>query len=319
MNSKRVILLLLFFAFSLSLFGVNLYFDKVYELKRLTDYPVLLPEGIGFQSKATFNPAAIRVDDEIYLFYRAEDWTGHNSWNGTSSIGLAKSEDGLNFVKESEPIIKPEPPYEIPGGCEDPRIVEIDGLYIMTYTAYDGSQARLCLAYSKDLKEWTKVGPIIKSFRWSKSGAIVPQKINGKYYMYFGDSQIYIATSSDLKNWNVNPHAVLRPRPDKFDARLVEPGPPPLITPEGILLFYNSADYSGIYKVGAALFDLDKPDRLLKRTDKPLLEPELSWEKYGQVPNVVFVEGAVEYNGKLLLYYGAADLYIGVAAIDLAN
>jgi len=57
----------------------------------------------------------------------------------------------------------------------------------------------------------------------------------------------------------------------------------------------------------------------LKRTDKPLLEPELSWEKYGQVPNVVFVEGAVEYNGKLLLYYGAADLYIGVAAIDLAN
>ncbi|WP_245612682.1 glycoside hydrolase family 130 protein [Kosmotoga pacifica] len=307
----------MFLLLVLTILAIDLPFEKVYNLRRLTDFPVLLPEGVGFQSKATFNPAAIKVNDEILLFYRAEDWTGYNAWNGTSSIGLARSTDGLNFTKEPDPIIKPELPYEIPGGCEDPRIVEIDGLYILTYTAYDGNQARLCLAYSSDLKEWVKVGPIIKNFRWSKSGAIVPKKINGKYYMYFGDSQIYLATSKDLKSWNVNPYPVLRPRPDKFDARLVEPGPPPLITSEGILLFYNSADYSGIYRVGAALFDAEKPSRLLKRTDTPLLEPELSWEKYGQVPNVVFVEGAVEHQGKLLLYYGAADVYVGVAAIDL--
>jgi len=305
--------------FSLAVFStpIAFTFDRVYDLYRLSDEPVLVPQGFGFEARSSYNPAAIIVDGEIWLFYRAEDWTGTGRWNGTSRIGLARSTDGLNFHRNEEPVFVPKESYELPGGCEDPRIVKIDGQYIMTYTAYDGSVARLCIAVSDDLINWERFGPIIRTMQWSKAGAIVPQKINDRYYMYFGDTSIYLAYSEDLKNWRVLPRPVMDPRPGQFDSRLVEPGPPPLITEEGILLFYNSADYSNIYRVGAALFDINDPGRLLKRTDSFLLQPELSWEIHGQVPNVVFVEGLVIKDGRLLLYYGAADIYVGVAAIDL--
>lgn len=313
----KLILIILFICFSLTALCLNFTFEMVYNIERVSDFPVLLPEGIDFESKAVFNPGAIIVDNEINLIYRAEDWTGVNKWNGTSSLGLAKSIDGVIFEKMDEPLLSPTEDYEIPGGCEDPRIVKIDDRYILTYTGYDGINAKLCLAYSKDLKKWTKVGPIIKTSRWSKSGAIIPQKINGKYYMYFGDSAIYLASSNNLKDWQVNYSPVLSPRSMNFDNRLVEPGPPPLITNEGILLFYNSADFSGIYRVGAALFDINNPEKLIKRTDKPIFEPEQSWEKNGQVPNVVFFEGTVIHNDTLFIYYGAADTYIGAAKIEL--
>ncbi|MFW6120749.1 MAG: glycoside hydrolase family 130 protein [Petrotogales bacterium] len=313
----KLVLIILFICFSLIAFSYNFAFEKVYDIERVSDYPILLPEGIGFESKAVFNPGAIIVDGEINLIYRAEDWTGVNKWNGTSSLGLARSIDGVTFKKMDEPLLSPTEDYEIPGGCEDPRIVKIDDTYILTYTGYDGINAKLCLAYSKDFKNWTKVGPIIKTRRWSKSGAIVPQKINGKYYMYFGDSAIYLASSNNLEDWQINNSPVLSPRSMNFDSRLVEPGPAPVITDEGILLFYNSADFSGIYRVGAALFDKNNPVKLLKRTNEPIFEPELSWEKNGQVPNVVFFEGCVIHNDKMFIYYGAADTYIGAIKIEL--
>jgi len=196
--------------------------------------------------------------------------------------------------------------------------VKIEDLYILTYTGYDGGKARLCIATSTDFVEWEKLGPVFEGDTWSKSGAIVPAKIDGKYFMYFGDSSIKLAYSTDLKNWTIYPRPVMEPRPGNFDSRLIEPGPTPIITDEGILLIYNSADFSAIYRPGAALFDIDNPRKLVKRTDKPLVEPELSWEKQGQVPNVIFIEGAVVIEGKLILYYGAADTYIGAFVVDLS-
>lgn len=311
---KRIVTGLLIML-SCSVFALNIPFEKLYEVERLSEYPVLTPGGIGFETKAVFNPATLNVNDKIYMFYRAEDWTGVNRWNGTSTIGLAWSDNGIDFERNTEPVIFPTEDYEIPGGCEDPRIVEIEGQYIMTYTGYDGAKARLCIAVSSDMKNWIKYGPIIQDFNWSKSGAIVPEKIDGKYYMYFGDSSIYLAYSMDLKNWTVYPRPVLKTRAGKFDSSLVEPGPPPIITDEGILLIYNSADYSKIYRPGAALFDLENPRNLLKRTENFLIEPVLSWEIAGQVPNVVFIEGAAIKDNQLFLYYGAADIYIGVLGL----
>lgn len=295
--------------------GNSLEFEELYNIRRLSDKPILLPQGTGFETKATFNPAAIMFDEQFHVFYRAEDWTGVNRWNGTSRIGLAVSDDGLSFMRFEKPFIEPTEDYELLGGCEDPRIVYIDGRYILTYTGYDGSRARLCIAVSQDLRSWEKLGPVIKEFNWSKSGAIIPVKIDNKYFMYFGDSKIFLAYSENLKDWTVYSRAVLEPRPNKFDSSLVEPGPPPLITDEGILLIYNSADYSKIYRPGAVLFDLNNPRKILKRTDSFLMEPELTWEKYGQVPNVVFIEGAVVKDNTLYLYYGAADTYTGVAGM----
>ena len=174
-------------------------------------------------------------------------------------------------------------------GVEDPRIVESEnGEYFMTYTSYDGKTARLSIASSKDLKTWTKHGLVLKGEKykdvWSKAGAIVSElqgnkmvakKINGKYWMYFGDTNIFMATSTDLINWEVAENeesgkriSVLHPRTGFFDSRLVEPGPYALYKEDGILLIYNGSNASNFNDPGLpkftnaaaqALFDKDQP------------------------------------------------------------
>jgi len=99
-----------------------------------------------------------------------------------------------------------------------------------------------------------------------------------------------------------------------FDAQVVEPGPAPLITDDGILLIYNGADESNVYRTGWVVFDKSDPTKVLARAEKPILEPVLEWEKKGQVPNVVFVEGLVRDGNRWLFYYGGADKYVGVAS-----
>src|SRR5205807_8366863 len=133
---------------------------------------------------------------------------------------------------------------------------------------------------------------------WSKSGAIVPEKIDGKYWMYFlGTSadktdQTGLAYSSDLIHWTEATDTPVVPRrPGRFDSRVVEPGPPPIVTADGIFLIYNGADDRLVYRTGWVLFDKTDPTKVLARADQPVFQPEQPWEKVGQVPNVVFVEG----------------------------
>ncbi|RLE72893.1 MAG: glycosidase [Thermoprotei archaeon] len=281
-------------------------------LKRYVDNPVIFPDGEGFDASATFNPAAVVKDGKVYLFYRAQE-----VWFGTSVIGLAVSEDGFHFEKMDEPIIVPEYEWELLGGCEDPRIVKINDTYYMTYTAYDKKVARLALARSKDLIHWEKLGIVFPEWGWSKSGAIIPVKINGYYWMYFGDSSIWIARSKDMVHWETDRDwIVLKPRRGYFDSKLVEPGPPPIIVGDKILLIYNGADDNLVYSVGWAIFSLEDPTKLIARAEKPILTPETYWEKFGQVRNVVFAEGLVYFNGKWFLYYGAADTFVCVAVAD---
>ena len=263
----------------------------------------------GFEAMAVFNPTVIVEDGIFYMLYRAEDR------KGVSRIGLAESEDGINFVRRREPVLSPTERYEIWGGCEDPRVVKIEDTYYLTYTAYDGWRAKLALATSTDLVHWEKHGVIIP-WPWSKAGAIVPWKINGRYVMYFGDSSIWIAYSDDLTNWDVVNEPVMKTRPDHFDSRGIEPGPIPIITEQGILLIYNGWNDNITYKVGAVLFSKDDPTRVLKRLDQPILEPTEVSELRGQVSNVVFASSLVQYEGVLYLYYGGADSCIGVAVAD---
>lgn len=213
-------------------------------------------------------------------------------------------------------MLEPTEPYEIPGGCEDPRLVSLDGRFVLTYTAYDGQTARLCMAVGHSLYRWVKGGPLLPERGWTKSGAILNRPIAGRYWMYFGDTNIWAAHSVDLRHWEVVEEPVLRPRPEQFDARLVEPGPPPLLTDQGIWLIYNSADAALQYAVGQALIDPEDPTRLIGRADEPLLCPTTADEIGGQVPRVVFAEGLVRFRGRWLLYYGMADSRIGVAIAE---
>lgn len=275
--------------------------------------PVLTPQGSGWEAKDVFNPAAWTDGEKVYLLYRAEDSTGIGDWNGTSRIGLATSTDGINFSRSPEPVLAPTELWELPGGCEDPRIVQINNKFYLTYTAYDGKTARLALATSTDLQSWKKYGPIFPDRGWTKSGAILDQPVQGRYWMYFGDTDIWVAWSEDLLNWTVIEEPVMKPRAGKFDSRLVEPGPVPVMTDQGILLLYNGADSALVYNSGQVLFDKYDPTKVIARSDTSFLQPETRLERHGQIPNVVFIEGLVRFKNIWFLYYGMADSGIGVA------
>ena len=315
--------------------------------------PVLLPGDLTFlcpirkdtvkwDEKDVFNPAAVVKGGKVHMIYRAEDVVG--KYAGTSRLGLAISEDGFHFEKMPDPIFYPDEDemkiYEWEGGVEDPRIVESEnGKYIMTYTAYDGKTARLCLASSNDLLNWTKHGLVLKGKYqdlWSKSGAIICKqnnekliatKINGKYWMYWGDTDIFVCTSENLIDWTPLEKEgelikMFSPRKGKFDNQLVEPGPPPVITENGIVFIYNSRNHDetgipelppGTYTAGQVLIDKNNPKKVIDRTENYFFKPEKEYEIKGQIGNVVFLQAWIPFNDKWLLYYGTADSKIAVA------
>ncbi len=315
---KYFLLLIIFINCSNSSQHIESNFSLPFEkIERVSENPILSPRRLSWESKDVFNPTSIEVDGKIALLYRAEDSTGIGIWNGTSRIGLAWSEDGIHFKREEKPVLEPSEPYELPGGCEDPRVVKIEDTFYLTYTAYDGKIARLCLASSKDLYNWTKHGPLFPELGWTKAGVIVPQKINGKYYLYFGEYGAWLASSPDLINWKlVQDDHVLPKRPNMFDSEITECGPTPIITDQGILVIYNGAERTEkgrIYRTGFAYFSKQDPRKLLYRCSTPFFHPQEISEKTGQVANVVFVEGLTYFKGKWFMYYGMADSHIGVA------
>lgn len=309
---------------------------------------------IRWESMATFNPAAIVKDDKIHVLYRAEEKLGEKEIGGhTSRIGLAVSRDGEEYKRKSEPIFYPDDDhqkeFEWTGGTEDPRIVETeDGLYVLTYTQWNREYPRLAVATSEDLENWEKQGPIFEEWKdgkyhntETKSGAIVTElkdgklvaaKINGKYWMYYGVPHIWLASSDDLINWEPvedyegNLAPVLSPRPGYFDSWLVEAGPPPVLTEDGIVVLYNAGNSQNIgveelgnriYTGGQALYDADEPWKLLDRSEKPFIKPELPFEKSGQyIDGTTFIEGLVFFEDEWYLYYGTADSMVGVVKTD---
>ena len=290
------------------------------EWRRAAEAPVLSPQGTTWESAGTFNPAVVRHGSKFVMLYRAQDAAG------TSRLGYAESADGIFFTRRAEPVLSPEADYEKDGGVEDPRLQRFGDTYYLTYTGYNKKDAQLCLATSQDLIHWERKGVILPAYKgnwnrgWTKSGAMVPEKIGGKYWMYWlgttadKTDQMGISYSSDLLHWTeATETPVLPRRPGKFDSRVVEPGPPPIFTKDGIILIYNGADDKLIYRTGVAVFDRKDPRKLLSRTDEPIFTPEKEWEKVGQVPNVVFVEGMARQGKRWLFYYGGADKYVGVA------
>jgi predicted GH43/DUF377 family glycosyl hydrolase len=299
--------------------------------ERLSDQPVLRPAAPPWMEAGAFNPAAIMVNGKTVLLFRARDA------RGTSRIGYAESADGLHFKIDPRPVLEPVAPYERGGGVEDPRLLRIGTIYYMTYTGYNRHDAQLCLATSPDLRHWRRRGVILPAYHgawitgWTKSGAIVPERIDGKWWMYYlgtrrdsdGKERDYmgLASSDDLLHWSdATKQPVLDRRPGSFDDRVMEPGPPPLVTSAGILLLYNGANDKLVYGPGWILFDKADPRRVVARCEKPIMQPSLVWERVGTVPNVIFLEGATaraEDPLDLTGYYGGADRYTGAMSIRI--
>jgi predicted GH43/DUF377 family glycosyl hydrolase len=290
----------------------------------------------------------------VFLLFRAEDDPDAILGGRTSRIGLAYSTDGIQFIKYPNPVLFPDTDdfgiWDQPGGVEDPRVVELpDGMYLMLYTSWNRKVARLSAAVSDDLIHWEKKGPVFKSAykgrflnTWSKSGSVVTELVNGrllakkimdKYWMYWGELFMNLASSVDGVHWeplldkNGELLRVFEPTLKSFDSHLVEPGPPALYTEAGILVLYNGKNLSGpdagtdvpenTYCGGQVLFGKENPAKFLKRLDQPFICPSLPHETMGQYQaGTTFIEGLVYFKGKWFLYYGTADSMIGVAIAE---
>ncbi|WP_263367184.1 glycoside hydrolase family 130 protein [Edaphobacter bradus] len=313
----------------------------------------MLKTAVKWEALHTFNPAAVVRDGKVYVLYRAEDASGSMSIGGhTSRLGLAESADGVHFTRRADPVFYPAPDTqqarEWPGGVEDPRIVEAeDGTYVLTYTQWNGKTYSVGIATSKDLTHWTKHGPAFAKAANGKyedlkyksagivtqlaGGRLIAARVGGRYWMYWGEGAIHLATSSDLIDWTPvedakgAPVEVLRPRAGHFDSSFPEVGPPPILTKAGIVVVYNGKNASvdgdaGIganaYAAGEALFSGSDPAKLLAQTDEPVLKPMMPYEKTGQyAAGTTFAEGLVFFEKRWFLYYGCADSLVAVVIV----
>jgi predicted GH43/DUF377 family glycosyl hydrolase len=305
-----------------------------------------------WESLHTFNPAAIVRDGKVFVLYRAEDSSGSMEIGShTSRLGLAESTDGIHFTRQDAPVFFPakdeQKSREWPGGVEDPRIVETeDGTYVLTYTQWNRKAVDVGIATSPDLIHWTKYGPAFFTASGGKyarlkyksagivtrldavKGRLIAARIDGKFWMYWGEGAIRLATSSDLIHWTPvenahgRPKELLRPRPGHFDSSFPETGPPPVLTNAGIVVIYNgkNAPTGGdpdlgpeAYAAGEALFDALDPTHLITQTIHPDLKPVMPYEKTGQyVAGTTFAEGLVYFHDQWFLYYGCADSLVSV-------
>jgi predicted GH43/DUF377 family glycosyl hydrolase len=330
-------------------------------------------EPVAWAAKDAFNPGAVVHEGRVCLLVRAEDAVGR--YAGVSRIGLATSSDGLHFELEPEPVLAPGDDrwqaWEWPGGCEDPRVVAApDGGYVCTYTAFDGKVGALFVAHSPDLRTWTKHGPAFAGTAYvrlpTKAGAIVTElkdgrlvaaRVDGKFWMYWGEGTIYAATSDDLIRWtpleiDTAPDRYLtwEPGPDqvggwkidrvpgtmglrplagprrrRFDSLLAEPGPPAILIEAGIVLIYNGANHYQFGEPDTPAFAYQPGQMLFDAADPSAVIARMQQpflridpaEAKGQVGNVCFAEGLVAFDGLWRLYVGLADSRLGVSTAPI--
>ncbi|MFA9262201.1 MAG: hypothetical protein ACEQSB_02480 [Undibacterium sp.] len=316
-------------------------------LERLPSNPVLEPIAKNaWEAFATFNPAAITLDGRVHLLYRAQ------GYDGLSVLGYASSSDGIKIdERDPRPAFVPGEataqdnarPYPYvsgggTGGCEDPRLVEINNRVYLMYVAYDGcNPPGVALSHISTADflakrwRWTRPKLISRPGQIQKNWVLFPEKINGRYALIHGLSpKIKIEYIDDPKvlgdgNYieSLSSHGgsgyVEAMRLGAWDNIVRGVGAPPLKTKYGWLIFYHGMDMRdpGKYKVGVMLLDLEHPEIILRRAIEPVLEPETEYENSGHKRGVVYVCGAVSKDGKLFVYYGASDRTSAVAMADL--
>ncbi len=282
-----------------------------------------------WEEMAVFNPAAVYEDGKVHILYRAM------SNDGLSTVGYAVSSDGVTIDERLPyPIYVPREPFELKRqdgnyGCEDPRLVKLGDRFYITYTAYDGGVNPPRVGFSSisvdDFlnRKWEWEKPILISPPGvdDKDACIFPKKINDKYvFLHRINEDIWIDSVDDLKFENnrfLDGQILMHARVDQWDHKKIGIAGPPIETEKGWLLLYHGITPDKYYKVGACLLDLNNPDTVTSRLSYPIFEPEEKYELEGIVNNVVFPCGNVVIGEDLYIYYGGADLVLGVAKMNL--
>jgi predicted GH43/DUF377 family glycosyl hydrolase len=308
------------------------------KLERFFANPIIQPEPKHpWEAKAVFNPAALYEGDKVHLIYRAM------SEDNTSVLGYAASKDGFNFNERyDKPIYVPREDFEqklVAGGnsgCEDPRLTQLGATVYMCYTAFNGKNVPRVALTSIALNDflsrnwkWAKPVLISRPRTMDKNAALFPRKIKGKYaFLHRLGTSIWLDFKDNLSfadnDW-LGGNVIMSSQQEPIPVEKIGVSAPPIETKEGWLLLYHFVtraqrrDPQLHYDVGSALLDIDDPTLVIARRRTPLLEPEMSYEREGQVANVVFPCGAVVIDDQMFVYYGGADKVIGVATIKLSE
>ena len=239
-----------------------------------------------------------------------------------SHLRLARSHDGVHFEIEDKPALFPANIYEN-YGIEDPRITGLGGRYYINYSGISDIGITTCLASTEDFRSYQRHGVIF--YPDNKDVEIFPEKIDGKYYALhrpspssLGRPEIWLAESPDLLCWGNHRH-LMGLRDDCFDSGRIGGGAVPFRIDEGWLEIYHGADRNNRYCLGAVLLDAKAPWRVLARSRRPIAEPETEYEVNGFFGNVRFSCGALYEDGKVKIYYGAADTCMCYAEMPLAE
>jgi len=293
--------------------------------QRYPKNPILTVSDWPYRANSVFNAAAAEVDGKILLLARVEDY------RGISHLTAARSEDGItNWQVDSAPTLKPEPekhPEEI-WGIEDSRITWIEdmGKWAICYTAYSRGGPLVSMALTTNFKTFRRLGPVMPPE--DKDAALFPVKFNGLWAMLHRPvprssmlgAHIWISFSPNLKHWGEHQEIIQAREGGWWDANKIGLCSPPLQTKAGWLILYHGVRTTAsgsIYRLGLALLDLENPLKVIRRTDEWIFGPKTHYEREGDVDDVVFPCGWVIKDGKVLIYYGAADSRLCLATADL--
>jgi predicted GH43/DUF377 family glycosyl hydrolase len=283
--------------------------------------PILTAADWPYPIHSVFNAGAtLLADGTTLLLCRVEDHRGH------SHLCVARSENGMNrWQIDRQPTLLPDPkrvPEEL-WGIEDPRITYASELqkYVIVYTAYSRVGPGVALALTEDFQHFERYGMIMPPE--DKDAALFPHRIDGRWVMIhrpvsFHGAHMWMSYSPDLRHWGGHKLLLEARQGAWWDANKIGLSPPPIETEQGWLVIYHGVRQTPggcIYRLGLALFDLQSPERCLKRCDEWIFGPQERYEKQGDVNNVVFPCGTtVASDGDTIrLYYGAADTSIALA------
>ena len=291
------------------------------KLTRLTDSPILNPiEKNNWEKSAVFNAAAVYHNEKFHMIYRSTDIGGDDKYGPyINSLGYTTSRDLIHWERNKEPILRNDVPQEL-RGPEDPRIVELDGTFYMTYTGFGNrfpDDYRICLASSNDLVHWKRHGVVLDEP--NKNSSLFPEKIGGRYCMFHRrHPDIWICYSDDLVNWTDH-QMVMSPLPGTWNKTRIGIAGPPVKLNDGWFLIFHGVDEHNHYRLGAVLLGYEDPTKILARQAEPIIEPELEWEINGYIPNVIFSCATILKDNRIYCIYAGADTVMGAAYIDVKD
>jgi predicted GH43/DUF377 family glycosyl hydrolase len=291
---------------------------------RYDNNPILSAESWPSTVNAVFNPAAVRFENETLLLVRVEERTG------ISHLAVARSRDGLtdwqidpdrrllpNLLSSTERY-----------GIEDPRITLCDDEYMICYTGYSRDGPLVSLASTRDFRRFDRRGVLMPPE--DKDAALFPRQFDGRWALLHRPvattprlaANIWLSFSPDLRHWGEHTVVVYAREGAWWDAHKVGLCTPPLETDQGWLILYHGVRTTAagaIYRVGLALLDIDKPTRVIARSSEWLFGPQASYERSGDVDQVVFPCGWTlgDDGDSLRVYYGAADTRVCVATASV--